>query len=51
MKVEKRQKEKDDAWKVIKQNEVYKEKRIAEKQKEKDDQVRMIEEYNKMMDR
>ena len=49
-KVEKRQAEKEQAWKVIRENEAEKEKRAIEKQKEKDKQNRIIEEYNKMID-
>jgi len=51
MKVQKRKQEMDDAWKVIKQNEVYREKRMQEKEIEKAAQVKLIEEFNEMMDK
>lgn len=45
-KVEKRIKEKEDAWKIIKMNEKQKEKRMAEKEADRTDQQKMIEKYN-----
>lgn len=50
MKIEKRQKEKEDAWKIIKQNDGIREKRMAEREHERLAQVRLIEEYNKTLD-
>ena len=50
MKIEKRVKEKEDAWKIIRMNEKTREKRMKEKEGEKAAQVKLIEEYNRTIE-
>lgn len=50
MKIEKKKNERDQAWKVINENQEYKQKQLLEKEKERERENKMMEEYNKMLE-
>lgn len=50
MKLEKRKQERDQAWKVINENQEFKQKQLIEKEKEKERESKIMEEYNKMLE-
>ena len=49
-KIQKRKKERDEAQKIIKANEEEKKKRVALKEAEKMEQIKLMEDYNRILD-
>ena len=50
IKLEKRKKERDQAWRIINENELYKQKQLLEKAKEKEKDNKIMQDYNKFLD-
>lgn len=48
--MEKRRVEREQAWRIINENQVFKQKQMLEKEKEKEKDNKVMQDYNKLLD-